>query len=60
MFSFPFIYGDPASVLRNPNDVAISRSVSQKFFGIENPLGKELKINSRWPLIVRGVFEGYT
>ena len=57
MFSFPFIYGDPASVLRNPNDVAISRSVSQKFFGSENPLGKELKINSQWPLIVRGVFE---
>ena len=57
MFSFPFIYGDPASVLRNPNDVAISRSVSLKFFGSENPLGKELKINSQWPLIVRGVFE---
>jgi putative ABC transport system permease protein len=57
MFSFPFVYGDPASVLRNPNDVAISRSVSQKFFGHENPLGKELKINGQWPLIVRGVFE---
>jgi putative ABC transport system permease protein len=57
MFSFPFIYGDPASVLRNPDDIAISRSLSQKFFGSENPLGRELKINSRWPLIVRGVFE---
>lgn len=57
MFSFPFIYGDPASVLRNPDDIAISRSVWQKFFGTENPLGKQLKINSRWPLIVRGVFE---
>ena len=57
MFSFPFIYGDPSSVLRNPNDVAISGSVSQRFFGNENPLGKELKINNQWPLIVRGVFE---
>ena len=56
MFSFPFIYGNPASALRNPNDVAISGSLAQKFFGNENPLGKELKINGRWPLTVRGVF----
>ena len=46
----------PASALRNPNDIAISRSFRKKFFGNENPLGKELKINSRWPLTVRGVF----
>jgi putative ABC transport system permease protein len=57
MFSFPFIYGDPRSALKNQNDIAISRSVSQKFFGNENPVGKELRINDRWPLIVTGVFE---
>jgi putative ABC transport system permease protein len=57
MFSFPFIYGDPRSALKNQNDIAISRSISQKFFGNENPVGKELRINDKWPLIVTGVFE---
>jgi putative ABC transport system permease protein len=57
MFSFPFIYGDPGSVLENPNDIAISKSVSQKFFGDENPIGKELRIDDSWPLTVSGVFE---
>ena len=57
MFSFPFIYGNPASALRNPSDIAISGSLAQKYFGNENPLGRQLKINGRWPLTVRGVFE---
>ena len=57
IFSFPFIYGDPRSALKNPDDITISRSVSRKFFGNENPVGKELRINDSWPLIVSGVFE---
>ena len=41
IFDFPVWKGD-ASGLKKPNQVAISRTYSEKFFGRENPIGKTL------------------
>ncbi len=41
-FSFPLLQGDPRTVLRGTNKVVITKSVAQKYFGDENPIGKIL------------------
>ena len=57
MFSFPFIYGNPESAFPDRSSVVISESVSNKFFGPENPVGKTLVRNGRRAFKVTGVFK---
>lgn len=42
IFSFDFIKGDPNHVLIRPNTVVISESMSRKYFGAADPIGKVL------------------
>jgi putative ABC transport system permease protein len=56
MFSFPFILGDPKTALDDASAVVISESVSKKFFGRENSLGKTLTVDGQRNLTVTGVF----
>ncbi len=57
MFSFPFIYGDPAQALDDVSSVVISETVAEKFFGAENPLGKTLLLDGGRSLTITGVFK---
>lgn len=45
MFSFPFIFGDATTSLNTSHSVVITKSLSLKLFGNENPIGKLVKIN---------------
>ena len=56
LFSFPFIKGDPAKALAEANTIVISNSAAKKYFGKENPMGKTLSMNRRFPYKVTGVF----
>lgn len=40
IFTIPFVSGDPATALIEPNTVVLSESVVRKYFGNANPLGK--------------------
>ncbi len=42
VFTLPLIRGDAKTVLLQPNTIVISRSVAQKYFGNNNPIGKVL------------------
>ena len=55
-FPFEFIKGNPKLALEENTSVAISEKIASRFFGIENPMGKELKIGENI-LIVRGVYK---
>ena len=44
MFSFPFIYGDPQTALVGDNSIILTRSYAEKYFGADNPMGKQLSI----------------
>ena len=46
LFSFPLRQGNPQTALAGPNQVVLSASTAQKYFGTENPLGKTLRINT--------------
>lgn len=57
MFSFPFVHGDPETALSDITSVVISESVSKKFFGSTNPMGKTLVLNGHSSFTVTGVFQ---
>ena len=57
VFSFKLIQGDPAQVLKGPNQIVLSQSASEKYFGEENAVGKTLVVNNKDNFIITGVYE---
>jgi putative ABC transport system permease protein len=55
MFTYPFVQGDPAGALREPNSLVIRDEAAKKYFGDENPLGKKLTFNNLQDFIVSGI-----
>jgi putative ABC transport system permease protein len=46
VFSFPLIEGDPKTSLEAPNMMVMTRSLAQKYFGDEDPLGKTMEVQA--------------
>lgn len=58
VFSFDLARGNPQTALDAPYTVVLSRSMAQKYFGNENPLGQTLSIGEAdQPFEVTGVAE---
>ncbi len=57
VFSFSFIDGDPGTALSDRNSIVITKRMAQKYFGDENPMGKNLNVNGQADLMVRGVIK---
>ncbi len=46
-FHVPFLYGTPATILEDQNSVVLTQSLSKKYFGEGDPVGKDITINGR-------------
>jgi len=46
VFTLPFLQGDPKTALSQPNTAVITQETARKFFGSENPIGKEFTIRA--------------
>ncbi|MEN5196989.1 ABC transporter permease [Sphingobacterium faecium] len=61
VFSYKFIVGQRIKALKAPNSVVLTESCATKYFGKENPLGRNLMIRNvygeQWNMIVTGVIE---
>ena len=57
IYDFKFIKGDASKVLKGPNELVITESISKKYFGDEDPIGKRLNLNNFRDLEVVGVIE---
>ncbi|NOT76196.1 MAG: FtsX-like permease family protein [Cyclobacteriaceae bacterium] len=57
VFSYPLIQGIDSVVLRAPHSIVISKTFAKKYFGDQDPIGKNLKKNGREDWTVTGVFE---
>ncbi|MFC2134333.1 ABC transporter permease [Bacteroidota bacterium] len=57
IFSFPFIYGNPANTFKDIYTTVITKTTAEKYFGNINPLGKSLLFNGQNNLVVAGVIE---
>ncbi len=55
MFSFPLVNGDPETVFRQLNSLVLSESMVEKYFGDEDPIGKVLRLENMFDLVVAGV-----
>lgn len=56
VFHLPFKWGSRASALDDPASIVISEELAQKFFGNENPVGKQVLMD-KTPMLVKGVFK---
>jgi putative ABC transport system permease protein len=59
IFSFDFIAGDKTSALNAPGTVIISESVSRKYFGAEDPVGKIIVLDKKTNLTITGVVRDF-
>ena len=59
VFTLPLVQGDPGTALLQPNTVVISRAVAKKYFGNEEPMGKEFRFkdSNNPPFVVTGVID---
>lgn len=56
-FSYPLAYGDPASVLRIPGSIVLTRALARKYFGDEDPVGKTIRLDNEYDLEVAGIMD---
>jgi putative ABC transport system permease protein len=57
MFSFEFIKGNPNTALSQPHSIILTENMARKYFGRDDPLGKEVLFGSDTDLLVTGVIE---
>lgn len=58
IFTIPLLKGDKNTALTQPNNVIISQSVAEKFFGDQDPIGKVIQLDDeKRALQVTGVYE---
>ncbi|MCL5268915.1 MAG: ABC transporter permease, partial [Bacteroidetes bacterium] len=60
VFTFKFLEGNSRSALSNLNSVVITHSVAEKYFGLEDPIGKIITVDNGFQkreLTVTGVIE---
>jgi putative ABC transport system permease protein len=60
VFNFDFLVGNPETALNAPQSVVLTRSVAQKLFGKENPMGKVLLMDNQYEYTVTGVVDDIT
>lgn len=57
MFSFPVLKGDTTGLLNDPSAIAITDKMAERFFGKEDPIGKQLRANNDKLYEVKAVIE---
>ncbi len=57
VFTHEIVYGDPRTALVNPDSIAISHRMAQRYFGNDNPIGRTLTTDGGKPLNITLVFE---
>lgn len=57
VFPYKLAAGDAATALNDSKTAILTKALSRKLFGTENPIGKPIKLNNRADLVVTGVLE---
>jgi putative ABC transport system permease protein len=57
MFTFPLIAGDNRTALNNPYSIVVSEELAHKYFGDEQAIGKTMRFENTFDMIVTGVFQ---
>lgn len=54
-FGFELIEGDPATALARPTDIVLTRRAAERYFGDEDPVGKQLNFMGQMNVTVTGL-----
>ncbi len=57
MFTFPVIIGDPDRVQESRNSAVLTAETAEYLFGDDDPIGKTVRMNNSFELIVTGITE---
>jgi len=57
IFTFDLLAGDKNAALQTKNSVVVSQEFSNKLFGNDSPLGKEIILDTNIPCIITGIIE---
>ena len=57
LFEYEFQYGDPATALKEPFSVVLTRKAANKLFKDENPVGQSVKVGELGDFLVTGVLK---
>ena len=55
VFTIPFVAGNKASAFADPDSVVVTEAAAKKYFGTENPVGRVLTVENRFPVRVTGI-----
>ena len=56
-FSIPLIAGNSKTALEQPNSIVLNKKMAKKYFGIQEAIGKTLKLDNQKDYLVTGVME---
>jgi len=59
IFTFHFLLGDARHALTDPFTVLLSASAARRYFGNTPAVGRSVRLDGRYPLLVTGVFEDF-
>jgi putative ABC transport system permease protein len=59
IFTFHFLQGEPRHALTDPFTVLLSASAARRYFGNDLAVGRSIKLDGRYPLLVTGVFADF-
>jgi putative ABC transport system permease protein len=57
MFTYPLVKGDKTTALDSPFSVVLNENLAEKYFGVEDPIGKVITLNNQHEFTVTGVLE---
>jgi putative ABC transport system permease protein len=57
IFSFKVLAGNPSTALVKPNSIVLTKTLAQKYFKDENPIGKIMLLDNQFPMEVSGVLQ---
>lgn len=57
VFDFELLKGDIKSVLSEPNFVILTKSTVKRYFGSEDPMGKTIVVDKKFPFVVSGILK---
>ena len=55
IFTIPFVEGDPATALTQPNTVVLTEEMARKYFGEADPIGQTIRYDNRVDYEVTGI-----
>jgi putative ABC transport system permease protein len=57
VFTLPLLNGKPSKVLEAPYTIVLSETAAKKYFGTENPVGKTLLLDGKFPAAVTALMK---